>query len=91
MVEARACGEGPSGRNGGFVNGLWFSLPNLRRQFGDRAAIAVARAAQASVAAIGEFCREFRGRRLVSAGGLPPGLDRARLGRCLGARSCRLP
>ncbi len=57
-VEAGACGEGPSGRNGGFVNGLWFSLPTLRRRFGDAPAIAVARAAQDSVAAIGEFCRE---------------------------------
>jgi glycine/D-amino acid oxidase-like deaminating enzyme len=58
VLEAEACGAGPSGRNGGFVNGLWFSLPNLRREFGDPAAIAVARAAQDSVAAIGDFCRE---------------------------------
>ncbi|MDX6583946.1 MAG: hypothetical protein QOI10_3130 [Solirubrobacterales bacterium] len=56
LVEAGACGEGPSGRNGGFVNGLWFSLPTLRDHFGDRAAIEVARAAQGSVAEIGEFC-----------------------------------
>ncbi len=58
LLEAGACGEGPSGRNGGFVNGLWFSLPSLQRRFGDAAAIAVARAAQESVAAIGEFCRD---------------------------------
>ncbi len=58
VVEAQRCGEGPSGRNGGFVNGLWFSLPNLRRRFGGPAAIAIARAAQDSVAAIGDFCRE---------------------------------
>ena len=58
LLEAGACGEGPSGRNGGFVNGLWFSLPNLRRRFGDAAAIEVARAAQESVDAIGAFCSE---------------------------------
>ena len=56
LLEAEVCGEGPSGRNGGFVNTLWFSLPNLRRRFGDAGAIAVARAAQTSVDAIGEFC-----------------------------------
>lgn len=57
VLEAASCGGGPSGRNGGFVNGLWFSLPALRKRFGDEAAIAVARAAQGSVDAIGEFCR----------------------------------
>jgi glycine/D-amino acid oxidase-like deaminating enzyme len=56
LVEADVCGRGPSGRNGGFVNGLWFSLPNMRRRFGDAAAIEVARAAQAAVDGIGDFC-----------------------------------
>ena len=87
LCEAEACGEGPSGRNGGFVNGLWFSLPTLRDRFGDGPAIEVARAAQRSVDEIGAFCREQRHRRLVSPGRLPAGLDRARLGRRLGARS----
>jgi glycine/D-amino acid oxidase-like deaminating enzyme len=58
VCEAGRCGDGPSGRNGGFVNGLWFSLPNLRERFGDAAAIAVARAAQRSVDEIGGFCRD---------------------------------
>ncbi len=58
VIEADGCGEGPSGRNGGFVNALWFSLPNLRERFGDTAAVAVARAAQHSVIEIGSFCRE---------------------------------
>ncbi len=57
ILEAAICGEGPSGRNGGFVNTLWFSLPNLRRRFGDDEAIAVARAAQAAVDETGGFCR----------------------------------
>ncbi len=58
LLEAGRCGHGPSGRNGGFVNGLWLSLPALRQRFGAGRAIAVARAAQASIEAIGEFCRE---------------------------------
>lgn len=50
------CGRGPSGRNGGFCNVMWFSLPNMRRRWGDEAALAVARAAERSVVEIGEFC-----------------------------------
>lgn len=58
LCESAVCGEGPSGRNGGFVNGLWFSLPTMRERFGDEAAIEIARAAQRSVADVGAFCEE---------------------------------
>ncbi|HSI81833.1 MAG TPA: FAD-dependent oxidoreductase [Solirubrobacterales bacterium] len=58
VVEAAICGEGPSGRNGGFVNQMWFSLPTLRRRFGDEPALAVARAAQDAVGGVGRFCAE---------------------------------
>jgi glycine/D-amino acid oxidase-like deaminating enzyme len=37
---------------------MWFSLPNMRRRWGDAAALAVARAAEDSVGAIGEFCAQ---------------------------------
>ncbi len=50
------CGRGPSGRNGGFCNVMWFSLPNMRRRWGDDGALAVARAAERAVGEIGEFC-----------------------------------
>jgi glycine/D-amino acid oxidase-like deaminating enzyme len=56
LLEAGACGEGPSGRNGGFCNVMWFSLPNMRGRWGDAGALAVARAAEEAVAGIGEFC-----------------------------------
>jgi glycine/D-amino acid oxidase-like deaminating enzyme len=56
IVESSVCGDGPSGRNGGFVNMLWFSLPSMRRRFGDQAAIAIARAAQRAVDGVGAFC-----------------------------------
>ncbi len=58
LLEAGRCGFGPSGRNGGFVNALWFSLASLRARFGDGPALAVARAAGESVATIGRWCEE---------------------------------
>ncbi len=58
LLEADRCGRGPSGRNGGFVNAMWFSLHTLRNRVGDREASRVARAAQDAVDAIGTFCDE---------------------------------
>jgi glycine/D-amino acid oxidase-like deaminating enzyme len=58
LVEAGVSGEGPSGRNGGFCNALWFGLPIMRERFGDDAARAIAFAAQDSVDEIGRFCEE---------------------------------
>jgi glycine/D-amino acid oxidase-like deaminating enzyme len=37
---------------------MWFSLPNMRGRWGDEAALAVARAAEAAAIEIGEFCAE---------------------------------
>jgi glycine/D-amino acid oxidase-like deaminating enzyme len=56
LLEADRCGYGPSGRNGGFCNVMWFSLPNMRQRWGDAGALAVARAAEDAVGGIGEFC-----------------------------------
>ncbi len=56
LLESGVCGEGPSGRNGGFVNSMWFSLPSMRPRFGDEGAIGVARAAQAAVDEVGAWC-----------------------------------
>jgi glycine/D-amino acid oxidase-like deaminating enzyme len=58
LLEADACGRGPSGRNGGFCNVMWFSLPNMRDRWGDAAALAVARASQEAVAGVESFCEE---------------------------------
>ena len=57
LLELDRCGHGPSGRNGGFVNGYWGYVPELARRYGSDAAIRLAREADASVAAIGDFCR----------------------------------
>ena len=35
VVEADVCGRGPSGRNGGFCNGMWISLASMRARWGD--------------------------------------------------------
>lgn len=58
LIEAGLCGHGPSGRNGGFINGLWFSLGLMTDRFGADAAVAVARAADEPVTGIGEWLRE---------------------------------
>jgi len=56
ICDAGTCGEGPSGRNGGFVNDLWIDLPKMRQAFGDAPALDLARAAEEAVADIGSFC-----------------------------------
>jgi glycine/D-amino acid oxidase-like deaminating enzyme len=56
LLEAKECGHGPSGRNGGFCNVMWLSLPNMRERWGDAGALAVARAAEDAVRGIGAFC-----------------------------------
>jgi glycine/D-amino acid oxidase-like deaminating enzyme len=58
LLEADVCGRGPSGRNGGFCNVMWFSLPNMRARWGEEGALAVARAAAEAVTGIESFCRE---------------------------------
>ncbi len=52
------CGYGPSGRNGGFCNAMWFSLASMRERWGAEAALATARAAQEAVGRIESFCAE---------------------------------
>lgn len=55
VLEAALCGEGPSGRNGGFLHGYWSSLTRARRAFGDGGALAVARAASAIIPGVRDF------------------------------------
>ncbi len=58
LLEADVCGRGPSGRNGGFCNSMWFSLPNMRQRWGDGPALAVAHAARDAIDGVEAFCRE---------------------------------
>jgi glycine/D-amino acid oxidase-like deaminating enzyme len=52
------CGHGPSGRNGGFCNAMWFSLASMRDRWGAEGALATAHAAQDAVGRIERFCEE---------------------------------
>jgi glycine/D-amino acid oxidase-like deaminating enzyme len=59
LLEAEpVCGRGPSGRNGGFCNAMWFQLASMRGRWGDDGALATARAAQEAVGRIERFCEE---------------------------------
>jgi glycine/D-amino acid oxidase-like deaminating enzyme len=58
LLEADVCGRGPSGRNGGFCNSMWFSLPNMRARWGDEGALAVARGARDAIDGVEAFCRD---------------------------------
>ncbi len=70
LVEAGRVGEGPSGRNGGFLHGYWSSLATLRDVLGDGAALQLAHASTAIIPAVHEFC-ESRGEDVwLRAGGL---------------------
>jgi glycine/D-amino acid oxidase-like deaminating enzyme len=57
VVEAARCGDGASGRNGGFLHGYWASLPRLVEALGADDAVTVAREAAGvydAVRALGE-------------------------------------
>lgn len=56
LLDQDICGGGPSGRNGGFVHGWWDQLPLLVDLHGPDAALEMARASEAAVRQIGEFC-----------------------------------
>src|SRR4051794_33087598 len=57
LLEADVCGHGPSGRNGGFLNGMWERVGELEELFGRDAALAVAREAAASIDRIDAWCQ----------------------------------
>ncbi len=55
LIESHRIGHGPSGRNGGFVDAMWVSFSSLVARYGELPALQLARAAERSVAQIGEF------------------------------------
>jgi glycine/D-amino acid oxidase-like deaminating enzyme len=56
LLEQDICGGGPSGRNGGFVNGWWAGLKSYVDVLGDHDAVALCEAGARSVVEIGEWC-----------------------------------
>jgi len=55
LLEAREIGDGPSGRNGGFLHGYWSSLATLRAVLGDGAALQLAHASGRIVPSVRDF------------------------------------
>jgi len=58
LLESAVCGDGPSGRNGGFVDHLAHGAARLRALAGDDAARATVTASIGAVRAIGTWCEE---------------------------------
>ena len=58
ILEANEIGDGPSGRNGGFVHGYWSSLAMLRGVLGDGAALQLAHASSGIVPAVRSFLEQ---------------------------------
>jgi len=56
LLEAALCGHGPSGRNGGFCETLWWNVTTLRERNGDAQALAVLRASEDAVHGIRAWC-----------------------------------
>jgi glycine/D-amino acid oxidase-like deaminating enzyme len=52
LLEAEICGDGPSGRNGGFVHGYWAVLASLLPLLGEERALELARAGERIVPGI---------------------------------------
>jgi len=46
LLEGEICGDGPSGRNGGFLHGYWGSLPGILSVLGEEGALELARAGE---------------------------------------------
>lgn len=55
VLEARHCGSGASGRNGGMIGGWWLKLPTLLRVCGTDEALFMARAAYNAIGEIEQF------------------------------------
>ncbi len=58
LLEAREIGDGPSGRNGGFLHGYWSSIATLRAVLGDGSALQLAHASTRIVPAVREFLEQ---------------------------------
>ncbi len=56
ILEQDICGGGPSGRNGGFMNGWYDQIDTLVRLYGDEGALRIVRAGADAVAGIADWC-----------------------------------
>jgi glycine/D-amino acid oxidase-like deaminating enzyme len=70
LLEARELGDGPSGRNGGFLHGYWSSLSTLRAVLGDGGALQLAHASSRILPAVRAFLAQRGEDVWLSEGGL---------------------
>ncbi len=88
VLEARYCGYGASGRNGGLAEGSWAKFPVMRRLYGEAEALRLATAVQDGVAELERFCRDNDiDAELRRAGHAWVASNQAQLGTWNGARS----
>ena len=55
LLEAEICGDGPSGRNGGFLHGYWGSLPGILSVLGEERALELAQAGEKIIPGIRDW------------------------------------
>lgn len=60
ILERELCGQGPSGRNGGFVSPIYFMLPAAATHFGKEPALRLATAYRETVDELGSWCERER-------------------------------
>ncbi|SDS23058.1 Glycine/D-amino acid oxidase [Halopseudomonas litoralis] len=58
LLEQHLCGDGASGRNGGFVMSWWPKIGTLRSFCSDEQALFLANSAEQAISELGEFCQE---------------------------------
>lgn len=56
LIEARYCGYGASGRNGGIAEGSWAKFPTMRRLFGQADAVRLAQATDDGLEDLRSYC-----------------------------------
>src|SRR5438132_2775726 len=56
ILEQDICGGGPSGRNGGFLDGWWSHVADIVATFGEHEARAMLAAAEPSPREVGDWC-----------------------------------
>lgn len=60
LIEARYCGFGASGRNGGIAEPMWAKLPVMVRLFGESEGVRLARMVDQGLPEIERFCERHR-------------------------------
>ena len=58
MVEARLCGSGASGRNGGFVLSLWAKYQSLAKMCGEAEALRLCQQSSQAIVELEAFCQQ---------------------------------